>query len=319
MSEEARRVAELVLELVLDRQRKLAGPDGCREPRCDRCLSAHLDQVERCVAAGAPVLFVLPAFPCKSPNEAKVLGTVPDLAERLALESLDTLIAQVGAVHPPGAELLIASDGRVFGDVLGISDEDVTTYRRELQVMIERLPRRRIRLVALEDFPELAGHSHDRARELLVEVYAEDLDVLRERVRLGSDVALYRAITRFLFEDGNTADYRGSRAALQRAARARAYRMMQRSKAWGDLLVAHFPEAVRLSIHPQSCGAAKLGIHLAETADNWLTPWHSVAVDLGDRFVLMKRADAEAAGAEPVDRDGRPSHFALRQARSEIA
>lgn len=319
MSEEARRVAELVMEPVLARRRKPARPDECCELPCDRCLSTHLDQVERRVERGAPVLFVLPAFPCKSPNEAKVLGSVPDLAELLALESLDTLIAEVGAVHPPGAELVIASDGRVFGDVLGVSDEDITTYRRELQVMIDNLPRRRIRLVALDDFPGFARHSHNQTRKLLAEAYAEDLDSLRERVRAGTDVALYRAITRFLFEDGNTATYQGSRSALQRAARARAYQMMQRSKAWGDLLVERYPEAVRLSIHPQPCGAPKLGIHLTETSDNWLTPWHSVAVDLGDRFVLMKRAEAEAAGAELVDRDGRPSHFVLRQPQSRIA
>ncbi|WP_177242853.1 isocyanide synthase family protein [Amycolatopsis marina] len=275
--------------------------------------------MKRSVEAGRPVLFVLPAFPCKSPNEAKVLGNVPDLAEQLALESLDTLIGQIGAVHPPGAELVIASDGRVFGDILGIPDEDITIYRRELQVMIDSLPQRRIRLIALDDFPGFARRSHDQARARLAEAYAEDLDTLRERVRAGIDVALYRAITRFLFEDRNTATYQGSRSALQRTARARAYQMLQRSKAWGDLLVERYPGAVRLSIHPQPCGAPKLGIHLTETRDNWLTPWHSVAVDLGDRFVLMKRAEAEAAGAELVSLGERPSHFTMRQSRSQIA
>ncbi|MCK2237445.1 MULTISPECIES: isocyanide synthase family protein [unclassified Crossiella] len=319
MSEEARRVAETVLELVLRHQRKLGGPAGGCAPRCARCLAAQLGQVERSVAAGVPVVFVLPAFPGKSPNEAKVLGAVPDLAERLALEFLDTLIADIGAVYPPGAELVIGSDGRVFGDVVGIPDADITTYQRELQVMIDGLPGRRIRLFTLDDIPLLAGQGHHRARELLVEGFAEDLDVIRERVRAGVDVELYRALTRFLFEDGDTPAYQGSRAALQRSARARAYLMMQRSKAWGDLLVEYFPSAVRLSIHPQPCGATKLGIHLAETADSWLTPWHSVAVDLGDRFVLMKRAEAEAAGAELVSRDGRPSHFALSRSRVEVA
>jgi L-tyrosine isonitrile synthase len=317
MSDEARQVAERVLELVLARQRKLAGPDG--GPRCARCLSAHVDLVRHRVEANAPVVFVLPAFPCKSPNAAKVLGAVPDLAERLALASLDELTARIADVHPAGAELVIASDGRVFGDVLGIPDADITTYRRELQAMIDDLPARRIRLIDLDDFPEFAGLGHDRARELLVDEHGEDLESLRDQVRAGVDVALYRAITRFLFEDGNTADYGGSRSALQRTARARAYRTIQRSRAWGELLADRFPEAVRLSIHPQPCAAPKLGIHLVETADNWLTPWHSVAVDVGGRFVLMKRAEAEEAGADVVLRRGRPSHFVLRQSRSQIA
>ena len=70
-----------------------------------------------------------------------------------------------------------------------------------------------------------------------------------------------------------------------------------------------FPDAVRLSIHPQACSFEKIGIHMMETADNWLTPWHGVAVNLGGRFVLMKRSQAEELRATLVWRDGVPSHY----------
>jgi pyoverdine/dityrosine biosynthesis protein Dit1 len=66
---------------------------------------------------------------------------------------------------------------------------------------------------------------------------------------------------------------------------------------------------VRLSIHPQPCHAEKIGIYLVDTRDNWLTPWHGVAVETQGRFALMKRHEAEALGARVVYRDGRPSHF----------
>ncbi len=310
------RIARRVMELVLRHQRKGDRTGTCAQLPCPACRDAHLARVERYVAAGEPVRFVLPAFPGKSPNTAKVLGVLPDMAERLALEFLGGLTARIREVYAPGAEILICSDGRVFGDAVGIADAHITAYQDELRRLIAALPRPGgIGLFTLEDVPELAGLGHDRRREVLAERWAEPLEQLRKRVRAGEDVALYRAMTRFLFEDGNTPAYTGSRAALQRDARARAYTVMQRSKAWGDLLAERFPGAVRLSIHPQPCGADKLGIHLVATPDNWLTPWHSVALDTGDGdWVLVKRADAERRGARPVRVAGRTSHYALAAA-----
>src|SRR5205085_11734661 len=135
----------------------------------------------------------------------------------------------------------------------------------------------------------------------------------------GDQLTLYRGITRFLVEDASTPEYQGSRAALQRACRERAYGVIQRSKAWGDLIAERFPHAVRLSIHPQPCGSAKLGIHLLETADSWLTPWHGTAVKVGNRFILMKRYEAEATGARLIYVDGKPSHYVAKNPSSCVA
>ena len=66
---------------------------------------------------------------------------------------------------------------------------------------------------------------------------------------------------------------------------------------------------MRLSIHPQPDISDKIGMHLLDTDDAWLTPWHAVAVLRGDHFVLMHRADAEALGATIVEEDGRPSYL----------
>lgn len=304
-----------VLELILRHQRGAApgcptddGRDGPSRT-CPRCAAAHAPRVARAVASGAPVTFVLPAFPGKSPNTAKVLGVLPDMAERLALRFLDDLAGRIAEAYPPGARILVCSDGRVFSDAVGIPDDHITAYQDAVRDLVGELPHRGVGLVTLDDLAEFAGLGHEGMRAALCERYAEPLAALRERVRSGEEVALYRAITRFLFEDGNTPRYTGSRAALQRDARARAYTVIQRSRAWGDLLAERFPDAVRLSIHPQPCGAPKLGIHLVETADNWLTPWHSVALWTGDRFVLVPRAEAERRGARLVHRDGRPSHY----------
>jgi len=83
-------------------------------------------------------------------------------------------------------------------------------------------------------------------------------------------------ITRFLGED--TADHPGTRSALQRECRQRAYGVIQRSRAWGDLIAEHHPHGVRLSTHPQPIGAPpSSGIRILDARDAWTTPWHSAA------------------------------------------
>ncbi|WP_207309557.1 L-tyrosine/L-tryptophan isonitrile synthase family protein [Streptomyces kasugaensis] len=298
-----------VLREVLAHQRRMR-EGGCTGEVCPRCVGHHLEAVRDAMASGRRIEFVLPAFPTKSPNPAKVLGPLPDLAEELALRFLNSLCERIGAIYPPGAAILICSDGRVFNDLLGVSDENVTGYVRALDDMITRMGATHLEQFTLDKVYRGAGHTD--MRTMLSTGHAPEIEELREEVRAGgAPLAMYRGITRFMLEDLSGPHYTGTRSALQRECRRLAYRVIQRSRAWGDLLGQLFPAAIRLSIHPQPCGTEKIGILLADTPDAWLTPWHSVAVESGGRFTLMKRADAERAGAEPVHVAGRPSHYVL--------
>jgi len=87
--------------------------------------------------------------------------------------------------------------------------------------------------------------------------------------------------------------------------------VMQRSEAWGRLLSDCFPGALRLSIHPQSPHAEKIGIRLGEATDAWITPWHGVSVESAGSFQLMRLSEAGALGARVVNRFGRPSHLSI--------
>lgn len=312
------RVADGVLRIVLEHQRRVPGGE-CTGDVCEKCLRYHLDQVQEAVEAGRPLEFVLPAFPAKSPNPAKVLGYLPDRAEELALTFLRSLCERIEEVYPPGARILICSDGRVFSDLIGVNDEHVTAYRQALDTMIKRLGGGRLKQFTLDDACAGTGNGPEEMRSALTSMCPRSLEGFKELVRSDEKLTgLYRGITRFMFEDRRTPDYTGSRAALQRASRERAYGVMYRSKAWGTLLDKLFPAAVRLSIHPQPCSSPKIGILLAGTPDMWLTPWHSVAVGVGDRFTLMHRAEAEAAGARLIYREGRPSHYVLEPAAEPV-
>lgn len=293
------------------RERRKAKDAGepCGEV-CADCARPHLGAVRSAVESGRPVVLVLPGFPCKSPNPSKVLGELPDRAEELALDFLDGLCRRVGEVYAPGARVVICSDGRVFSDLIQVPDHHVTAYRDELRRMIAHRHADTLSLFTLDDLDGPRPLSHDDARRALEAVHGEPLENVRGEVREGGEpLRMYRAITRFLFEDGLTPDREGSRSALQRDARARAYEVILRSRAWGRLVAECFPSAVRLSIHPQSCGSAKFGIRLTAEDDDWLTPWHAVAVRISGRFVLRPRRDVEQLGARLVHQDGRPSHF----------
>lgn len=74
-----------------------------------------LNTIKCYVRADNAVRMCMPAFPFKSANKKfKVLGTLPDRAEQVALTRLDTMCAESGAIYKPGAKLLIISDGLVY-------------------------------------------------------------------------------------------------------------------------------------------------------------------------------------------------------------
>jgi hypothetical protein len=67
------------------------------------------------IAREESIRMILPAFPFKSPNARdKVLGTMPDFGEELALAHLNGLCQNIAEVYTPGAEVHISSDGLVY-------------------------------------------------------------------------------------------------------------------------------------------------------------------------------------------------------------
>lgn len=297
---------------------------------CPSCHAPHLAKVVSAVKTGRPITFVLPAFPGKSPNLSKVLGPLPDMAEQRALQFLQHLCDRIRPIYSPGAQIIICSDGRVFSDIVGMRETDVTEYQRELDQMIEDLGLTSISTFNLDELIKIDEPNKRtdfiQMRRKLMEGFGRPLELLREKVLSGSkefsspdDVEshrMYCGITRFLVEDSTYPGQTKSRSAIQRDCKARAYEVIRRSNAWTNLIAERFPEAVRLSIHPQTCGSKKLGIRLIGT-ENWITPWHGVAVKINDNFILLKRTEAEALGAELVfSTNGRPSHFEIPKSYS---
>ena len=77
--------------------------------------------IERFVIGNSRIAMCLPAFPFKSANKVyKVLGILPDKAEEIALERLNNMCLRIKEVYPPGASLMIISDGLVYNGQSGL-------------------------------------------------------------------------------------------------------------------------------------------------------------------------------------------------------
>ncbi|HEX5055603.1 MAG TPA: isocyanide synthase family protein [Gammaproteobacteria bacterium] len=309
-------LARRILTCLFEKRRLLAEDetDGRRETTdFEREAEPHMDRILRAIRTNRPLDLVLPAFPAKSPNRQKTLGHLPDLAEKHALQNLQTLCDDIASVYGPGAKVIICSDGRVFADLVCIPDAEVTAYGEYLRNYALTTHGDRFSFFNLDDAFQQT-YSYDILREELLILYGESIASLYRRCKEEKEAkAMYLGITRFIFEDysGIEPFCSGSRTAIQKVARLIAYRVIQRSNAWSRLLEDRFPDALRLSIHPQFRVSQKIGVYLGDTnGDGWLTPWHSVAVRHNGKISFSKRKDAEGCGMLAYD-EGRPSHFEI--------
>ncbi len=227
---------------------------------------------------------------------------MPDMAEEQALLFLARICTDIQSIYPPGLRLTICSDGHVFSDLVGVSDEDVTWYGTELASMIDRLGLSDwIETFSLSDLYDDIDLSGMRASLNLN--YEQTLESIRDRAaRVHQAGILVNGIHRFLFEDTVGIDKARSRTQIRNECRNLAYQVVQRSDGWSRLISDCFPMALRLSIHPQEPHSDKIGILLGDSDDVWLTPWHAVAVKMNGHFKLMKRHEAETLGARLADK-----------------
>jgi len=300
----ARRVAKLIL-----RHRKVL-PTGPDIPAIldEQSIALHLPKLQYYIGQSWPIHLILPAFPAKSPNPHKVLGKLPDLGEEVALTFLQGLCDDIRQVYAPGARISVCADGRVFADLVQVSDTEVSAYNEVLKQLIQQLGMPDLDVINLEDL--LATDSFDEARTWIVAQYGEPLDELRARVRdTDHHRAMFNGIHRFVSEDGMALEPEKSKSRVKEESKEVAYEVIRRSNAWTQLLAQEFPHAVRLSIHPQHPHSDKIGLRITRAVDDWLTPWHGVVLLRDNDYVLMKRYQAEELGAELVEKNGRPSHF----------
>lgn len=276
-----------------------------------RMKEAVVARFLRSIRHGEPLRFIFPGFPAKSPNnETKVLGVYPDMGEELALGRLHQFVMGVRAFYAVGAEISVVSDGCIFAEAVGVADEAVELYLTELRRIN---PNPSILFVTINDF--YPGWSSAHARNEFLNRYAPSVEEVRASLEDEERLRLYNAFQRFRKEDRRPTPG-VSRSQLERLVKAEAIQMIRCNDASARFIAAHFPDHIRLSIHPQSRSVTKIGINILPSSHSYSgTPWHGVAVLMADGSIaLMKKREAEAAGYELVYQDGRPHHYVQKAA-----
>ncbi|MCJ1472382.1 hypothetical protein MMC13_001029 [Lambiella insularis] len=287
--------------------------------------------VQSYAGAGTPIRMIVPAFPFKSPNKIdKVLGRLPDLGEELALAHLNGLCETVHEDYGPGAEVTIVSDGVVYNDLLGVSDEDVWDYGEALRAMAVTKQFRNIKFVRIGDLlgahhsdiltkVEYLTHASCYRRELIAKFEDPGFDP-HEQILNDRDTCLtYRGYLKFLFHDlkySPVVEPTWSKAKYKKYVKGVATAMIVRGKIFARAVRSKYSNYVRLSIHP-SVGETKLPIQLIPqpAGTSAMTPWHSsIAVGTDGSFRTVHKADV-ANTHDIVYHDGRP--YCLRE-KSEL-
>ncbi|KAF4467009.1 ABC1 transport [Fusarium albosuccineum] len=324
VSDISNRILDVILEYSLNKFDSTAELHNAGRPK-------FLAVISRFVRVRQKVLMCLPAFPFKSANKVeKVLGALPDKAEELALGRLNAMCATIGHIYEPGAELTIISDGLVYNDLLGISDQETWRYGSALRAMAERkafshLAFSRLQdLVAVKNLPEdlveltyVANATNFRRTLFNVHGRDGDIDIDHEIATNPDTLMTYKGYSRFLKSDlqyifGTPTSGKRYRKDVKYLAK----QMLIRGYAFAGAVKARFPNHLRLSIH-QSTGEHKISISLLNTKTGFTTPWQcSVALMADGEWLSALMSDFKADRLlELVEEDGRPSYFreVLRQ------
>lgn len=299
------------------------------------------------VSRGEPVRMLLPGFPFKSPNSRdKVLSSLPDLGEELALKHLNGLCENIKTVYEHGAEVHITSDGLVYNgrtpsmtfingflltltDLLSVPDQDVWNFGEAVrQITVEHGLRHLsfLRLWDLLGTPGTWSKEHYLAnacniRQELMERYGDPQFEADMANKSSSDMQMtHTKYLEFLKSDlllnENWLVQSPEEQAVTISNTAKA--MMARWKAFAAALEANRTDYVRLSIH-DSGGKDKLSMALIPQKQRGAlgaTPWHSVVVaELDGSYRSVQRHTVDHDKYELVHHKGRPYFF---RAKSEL-
>ena len=256
----------------------------------------YLKKINDAVLAHSPIEFLLPAFPAKSANREKTLGHLPDLGEVEALKNLERTNREIQEIYTPGAKIKICSDGRVFSDLVCLTEQNVTDYQDSLARIKEEFELSSIEFFNLEDAFE-QEISFQSMRDILVEKCGEPIETIREKVLSDKSYNnMFNGIHRFLKEDYLVIYSEFSKNKINKISKTRAYQVIQRSNAWSRYVEQANPSAFRLSIHPQLPGSYKFPVKLMNSDENWATPWHRSPVLEKGVVVLKRHKDILSSG-----------------------
>nr|BFD31403.1 pyoverdine biosynthesis protein PvcA [Pigmentibacter ruber] len=261
-----------------------------------KCMDFHLDKIKKFVQKSLPIEMIIPAFPVKSPNPNKTISCFPDYAEVLALKKLQHLCNSIKEIYPPGAIITICSDARVFCDIIPFIEDNISNYSSEIIKIIQTENLNNLSIFKLDN---LFSHiDYAKMKSNFVKEFPDNVESLKRKRFYSPDFfVMFSGLNKFIYEDLVYIYQDKSKPWIRNEAKNLTFQIIQRSNTWSKLIEKNFPQALRLSIHPQSAIAKKIGVNLVDADDLWRTPWHSVCCWKDNQFFLTSKEHALALGA----------------------
>ncbi|KAK5999265.1 Isocyanide synthase xanB [Cladobotryum mycophilum] len=277
--------------------------------------------IEDFLHRGESIELIMPAFPFKSSNKSKkVLGPLPDEAERVSLLHLNGLCESIRDVTHHNVHLVIISDGISYNDLLGVSDTEVWAYGQALRSLSQESGCRNIRFARIH---ELLGE--DSNGPMTQDQYLSQVAMYRigleQNLPGGYDVAeeisndpdttkTYCGYKKFLETER---DVRQSRSRNEKENAAIAKKMLRRGKAFAESIRKAYPHSIRLSIHPSTDANKTSIILLPQDNQVVMTPWHGAVVrNIDGSITMMHARDVPAMTYELIYENDRPTYFRQR-------
>lgn len=227
------------------------------------------------VAFDRPFTMVILSFPFKSGNqEKKVLGSLPDMAERKSLEYLQQIINEINAIYKPGASLTIFCDGIMFAECLGIPMQAVIAYEKGVKALAKDL--HGIRLYTSEEMlKENKVDSIDQMLSLLNRNYHTQGSESESVLIKNSDTTFKRVAFELDYPAGHEHIKKYRFEAIFK-------KFMEQEKRLLSYAAQKFPSCdyFYLTAHFIPDMSKEVGIKLSPTSD--ITPYHGVLVEEKD-------------------------------------
>lgn len=280
--------AEAITEVFELTLRNVARTDRWSEGKDNFIKNVHFF-----TSRNAPILSVLPAFPCKSPNEDKVASCLPDKGEELALRRIIDFVSTIQKIYPPGMKFYLVSDGHVFSDCIHVDDEMVDLYFMKLEAIYQEIKPpgfdgivfrglndcfesdQRSIVAELLNTVEVDHHiptqldvETELNRKVLMLGCDDNADLLRKQIMTPNHprLYLYRGFNKFMCEDlSKTAFAKSiSRKKYKKLVLQVAFEMIRRNDAYSNLVELIFPFHLRFSIHAHHNAGPKYGVRLLD-------------------------------------------------------
>jgi pyoverdine/dityrosine biosynthesis protein Dit1 len=251
-----------------------------------------VDKVHDFVKNNQVIEFVMLGFPFKSTNvRDKVISDVPDLGEKMSIDTFKSFTSEINAIYATGAKISIMSDGLIFNDVLEVRDQIVHAYK---EICMDLAKGVSFDILDLNDF--YTRGSLDSKRSMLMGEFGINYEQLQERILFDADTNhLYSGMIRFMREELAMKSFPSSNQ-LQIAAKKLTKEMMLRNEAYSNLVRKLYQKAIRLSMHPSVNNGSKFSFQMIPNTNH--SAWHSaIAID-GTNVTSMHKRDAIANGYE---------------------